>query len=149
MVRRDFAPRNEFIPYRAREREINHGAAVKVADFPFAGAKFAPAEAMLSNGYVRPTQQLAFDGFADFSAWFPIEVSPLRERLEDMRLLADHFIKQSARRLGMPRPRLSKLHLQRLQSCAPCCTNTKSNGTRNKLGIESSPSSDLPQPRCG
>src|SRR5438876_1928126 len=33
-----------------------------------------------------------------------------------MRLLADHFIKQSARRLGAPRPRLSKLHLQELQS---------------------------------
>jgi transcriptional regulator with GAF, ATPase, and Fis domain len=47
---------------------------------------------------------------------FPIEVPPLRERLEDMRLLADHFIKQSARRLGVPRPRLGKLHLQELQS---------------------------------
>jgi len=47
---------------------------------------------------------------------FPIEVPPLRERLEDMRLLADHFIKQSARRLGVPRRRLSKLHLQELQT---------------------------------
>ena len=47
---------------------------------------------------------------------FPIEVPPLRERLEDMRLLADHFIKQSARRLGVPRPRLSKLQLQELQN---------------------------------
>ena len=47
---------------------------------------------------------------------FPLEVPPLRERLEDMRLLADHFIKQSARRLGAPRPRLNKLHLQELQS---------------------------------
>ena len=37
---------------------------------------------------------------------FPIEVPPLRERFEDMRLLADHFIKQSARRLGVTRPRL-------------------------------------------
>ena len=46
---------------------------------------------------------------------FPIEVPPLRERLEDLRLLADHFLKQSARRLGVPRPRLSKLHLQELQ----------------------------------
>jgi DNA-binding NtrC family response regulator len=33
-----------------------------------------------------------------------------------MRLLADHFVKQSARRLGVTRPRLSKLHLQELQS---------------------------------
>jgi PAS domain S-box-containing protein len=47
---------------------------------------------------------------------FPIEVPPLRERLEDMRLLAEHFIEQSARRLGVSRPRLSKLHLQELQS---------------------------------
>jgi PAS domain S-box-containing protein len=47
---------------------------------------------------------------------FPIEVPPLRERLEDIRLLADHFIKQSARRLGVPRPRLSKLQFQELQS---------------------------------
>src|SRR5437867_9699410 len=47
---------------------------------------------------------------------FPVELPPLRERLEDMRLLAEHFIKQSARRLGVPRPRLSKLHLQELQT---------------------------------
>src|SRR3989441_1070115 len=47
---------------------------------------------------------------------FPIEVPALRERLEDIRPLADHFIKQSARRLGVPRPRVSKLHLQELQS---------------------------------
>jgi DNA-binding NtrC family response regulator len=33
-----------------------------------------------------------------------------------MRPLADHFVKQSARRLGVTRPRLSKLHLQELQS---------------------------------
>jgi transcriptional regulator with GAF, ATPase, and Fis domain len=46
---------------------------------------------------------------------FPIEVPPLRERLEDMRLLADQFIKHAARRLGVPRPRLSKVHLQELQ----------------------------------
>ncbi len=46
---------------------------------------------------------------------FPIEVPPLRERLQDMRALADHYIKQSARRLGVPRPRLTKLHLQELQ----------------------------------
>src|SRR5438477_989523 len=46
---------------------------------------------------------------------FPIEVPPLRERPEDLRQLAEHFIKQSARRLGVPRPRLSKLHLQELQ----------------------------------
>jgi PAS domain S-box-containing protein len=47
---------------------------------------------------------------------FPIEVPPLRERREDMLLLADHFIKQSTRRLGVTRPRLSKLYLQELQN---------------------------------
>jgi transcriptional regulator with GAF, ATPase, and Fis domain len=46
---------------------------------------------------------------------FPIEVAPLRERLEDMGELAEHFVKQSARRLGVPRPRLTKLHVQELQ----------------------------------
>jgi len=47
---------------------------------------------------------------------FPIEVPALRERLDDLRLLTEHFLKQSARRLGLPRPHLSKLHLQQLQS---------------------------------
>jgi PAS domain S-box-containing protein len=46
---------------------------------------------------------------------FPIEVPPLRERMEDVGELAEHFIKQSARRLGVPRPRLTKLHVQELQ----------------------------------
>ena len=40
---------------------------------------------------------------------------PLRERLEDLRDLTEHFIRSAARRLGVPRPRLSKLHLQELQ----------------------------------
>ena len=47
---------------------------------------------------------------------FPIEVPPLRDRLDDVAELADHFIRQSARRLGVPRPRLTKLHLQELQN---------------------------------
>lgn len=47
---------------------------------------------------------------------FPIEVPPLHERLEDIGALADHFIHQASRRLGVPRPRLTKLHLQELQS---------------------------------
>src|SRR3989475_9647424 len=70
MVRRDFAAGNEFIAHRAREREISHTATVNVADFPFADAKFATAEAMLSNGNVRPTQQLTFDCLADFNGRF-------------------------------------------------------------------------------
>src|SRR2546427_4871035 len=47
---------------------------------------------------------------------FPIEVPSLRERAEDIEALADHFIKQASRRLGVPRPRLTKLHVQELQS---------------------------------
>jgi transcriptional regulator with GAF, ATPase, and Fis domain len=47
---------------------------------------------------------------------FPIEVPPLRERLEDVGTLAEHFIQQASRRLGVPRSRLTKLHLQELQS---------------------------------
>ncbi|MDD2763634.1 MAG: sigma 54-interacting transcriptional regulator [Opitutaceae bacterium] len=47
---------------------------------------------------------------------FPVEVPPLRERLEDIGPLAEHFIGHSARRLGVPRPRLTKLHVQELQS---------------------------------
>src|SRR5262249_7120598 len=44
------------------------------------------------------------------------EVPPLRERLEDVGALADHFIKQASRRLGIPRPRLTKLHVSELQN---------------------------------
>ena len=47
---------------------------------------------------------------------FPIEVAPLRERLEDIAELAEHFIKHAARRLGVSRPRLTPLHVQELQS---------------------------------
>jgi PAS domain S-box-containing protein len=47
---------------------------------------------------------------------FPIEAPPLRERLDDMGLLAEHFAKLSSRRLGLPKPRLTKLHVEQLQS---------------------------------
>ncbi len=47
---------------------------------------------------------------------FPIEVPPLRERLEDIGELAAHFIKQSARHLGVPRPRLTKLQVHEMQN---------------------------------
>ena len=39
---------------------------------------------------------------------FPIQVMPLRERREDVPLLAQHFIKLSARDLGCPKPRLTR-----------------------------------------
>src|SRR5262249_40923278 len=40
----------------------------------------------------------------------------LRVRPEDIPPLAEHFIKQAARRLGVPQPRLTKAHLRELQS---------------------------------
>jgi transcriptional regulator with GAF, ATPase, and Fis domain len=45
---------------------------------------------------------------------FPIEVPPLRDRLEDVRALAEHFIQDAARRLGVPAPRLTKTNLREL-----------------------------------
>ncbi|HXP60016.1 MAG TPA: sigma 54-interacting transcriptional regulator [Dongiaceae bacterium] len=47
---------------------------------------------------------------------FPIEVPPLRERLGDVGELAEHFIQQAALRLGVPRPRLTRLQVQELQN---------------------------------
>jgi PAS domain S-box-containing protein len=47
---------------------------------------------------------------------FPIELPPLRERLEDIGVLAEYFLKHSARRLGVPRFRLTRQHVQELQS---------------------------------
>jgi DNA-binding NtrC family response regulator len=40
----------------------------------------------------------------------------LRERFEDIAELTAHFIKHASRRLGVPQPRLTRLHLQELQS---------------------------------
>ncbi len=47
---------------------------------------------------------------------FPIELPPLRERSEDIGLLAAHFCQQSARRLGVAQPRLTKFQVRELQS---------------------------------
>jgi transcriptional regulator with GAF, ATPase, and Fis domain len=47
---------------------------------------------------------------------FPIEVPALRDRLEDIEELAEHFIKQASRRLGVRRPHLTKHHVLELQS---------------------------------
>ena len=46
---------------------------------------------------------------------FPIEVPPLRERKEDVRSLAEQFIKKSAKRMNVTAPRLAKTHLQQLE----------------------------------
>lgn len=47
---------------------------------------------------------------------FPIEVAPLRERKEDIPLLAVHFLEQAARRCNIPRPHLDQTHLGLLQN---------------------------------
>ena len=47
---------------------------------------------------------------------FPIEVPPLRERKEDIPMLAAHFLKQAARRLRLPPPRLTEANARLLQS---------------------------------
>jgi PAS domain S-box-containing protein len=45
---------------------------------------------------------------------FPIEVPPLRERIEDVPLLAEHFVGEFARRIGKPVPRIHESALRRL-----------------------------------
>jgi len=46
---------------------------------------------------------------------FPVQVAPLRERQEDIPLLAQHFIQLSARELGCAQPRLTHAGAVRLQ----------------------------------
>jgi transcriptional regulator with GAF, ATPase, and Fis domain len=46
---------------------------------------------------------------------FPVELPPLRKRAEDIPLLAEHFLAQSARRLGRAKPRLTLANVQQLQ----------------------------------
>ena len=46
---------------------------------------------------------------------FPIELPPLRRRIEDVPALAEHFLANAARRLGRPRPRLTLAAAQQLQ----------------------------------
>jgi transcriptional regulator with GAF, ATPase, and Fis domain len=46
---------------------------------------------------------------------FPIEVPPLRKRQEDIPLLADHFLRAAARKIGRPKPALTVAVVQRLQ----------------------------------
>jgi len=47
---------------------------------------------------------------------FPIQVAPLRERREDIPLLAQHFIQLTARDLATAKPRLTKAGLVQLQA---------------------------------
>ncbi|WP_439630039.1 sigma 54-interacting transcriptional regulator [Gemmata sp.] len=46
---------------------------------------------------------------------FPIALPPLRQRAEDVPLLADHFLAAAARKLGRPKPRLTLAAVQALQ----------------------------------
>ena len=46
---------------------------------------------------------------------FPMEIPPLRDRPEDIGPLAEHFVKQSAKRLGVPIPRLAKTQVRELE----------------------------------
>ena len=48
---------------------------------------------------------------------FPIAVPSLRERPEDVPLLAAHFLEQAARRLGRTVPRLTAADARRLRAC--------------------------------
>ena len=47
---------------------------------------------------------------------FPIEAASLRERLEDVPLLAQHFITTICGKLSRPEPRLTKANIKQLQS---------------------------------
>jgi transcriptional regulator with GAF, ATPase, and Fis domain len=47
---------------------------------------------------------------------FPIQVAPLRDRREDIPLLAQHFINLSVKEMGCTKPRLTRAGILRLQS---------------------------------
>ena len=47
---------------------------------------------------------------------FPMKVAPLRDRKEDIPLLATHFIEISIKELGCPRPRLTRAGIETLQN---------------------------------
>jgi transcriptional regulator with GAF, ATPase, and Fis domain len=47
---------------------------------------------------------------------FPIQIAPLRQRKEDIPLLAQHFVQRSVNELRCPKPRLTRAGVIRLQS---------------------------------
>jgi transcriptional regulator with GAF, ATPase, and Fis domain len=48
---------------------------------------------------------------------FPIQVPPLRERMDDIPLLAKHFVELSTRELKCAKPRLTRAAVTQLQGC--------------------------------
>jgi transcriptional regulator with GAF, ATPase, and Fis domain len=49
-------------------------------------------------------------------AVFPVEVPPLRDRLEDVPLLASHFIHKACTRFNLPEPRVTQNELESLRT---------------------------------
>ena len=47
---------------------------------------------------------------------FPIEAAPLRDRSEDLPVLAEHFLERAARKLDRPVPRLTREHVAQLRA---------------------------------
>ena len=47
---------------------------------------------------------------------YPIDAAPLRQRLDDVGLLAAHFLERAWRRLGVPPQRLKQRHVEALES---------------------------------
>jgi transcriptional regulator with GAF, ATPase, and Fis domain len=47
---------------------------------------------------------------------FPVKVAPLRDRKEDIALLAIHFVNKSVKELGYPRPRLTRAGIETLRN---------------------------------
>jgi transcriptional regulator with GAF, ATPase, and Fis domain len=89
---------------------------------------------------------------------FPIELPPLRRRVEDIPPLAEHFLALAARKLGRPKPRLTLADAQRLQRY-PWPGNVRelqhvieraviiADGARLVIELPADPAAALPQAR--
>ena len=88
---------------------VGGGGAVRV-DVRVLAATHRPLETMIEAGTFRS------DLFYRINV-FPIAIPPLRERREDIPVLAHALLKQTARRLGMPIPPFGPDALDRLSRC--------------------------------